>query len=287
MMEIVFFEGKFVSPDDARIRVTDRGYLLGDGVFATLRAYEGVCFRPEQHVETLLRGASLFGLDVPKGAAELVRLADETARRSECDDAYVRITLTHGGILSVYARPTDPVPASSYAEGIRACVVDIRRAAPSCIDGSIKTTSYAPQLLAQRQALSRGADDGILLSTDGAIACATMANIFVVEGAVLYTPSLDTGCRDGVTRRAVIEIAPSMGLRVEEARLEVGALREADEVFLTSTRVECVPVASLDGRPIGNGKERFSRTHALRAALRQCIASETNVRRSRVGEAHP
>jgi branched-chain amino acid aminotransferase len=278
----VFFQGLFVAPEDARIPVTDPGYLLGEGVFATLRAYDGVCFRSERHLAILARGAAMFGLALPFETDRLASIADEAASRVPARDAYVRVTLTRGAegaVLSVLSRPLVVPSDDDYARGVSATVVTARRSPPACMDGTVKTTSYAPQVLARREAVSRGIGEGegIMLAAGGSLACGTMANLFLVVGDTLRTPSLASGCRAGVTRETVLEIAESVGLAPREASLDLAELFEADEAFFTSTRVECLPIAAVDGRPVGSARTdlaRHPRTTALRARLRALVAEE-------------
>lgn len=284
METVIHVGGRFVAPEDAVVSLLDHGYLLGDGVFATMRAYRGVCFRSSRHLAELERGAALFGLEVPSPLDDLAALANEAARRTGADDAYVRVTLTRGApgarpTLSVISRAMDVPGDDDYARGVSVVTVTPRRVPAACLDGSIKTTSYAVQVLARREVQARGAGEGIQLAIDGALACATMANLFVVVGDTLLTPSLESGCRAGITRAAVLEIAPHVFEDVREERLDPSILAEADELFLTSTRVECLPIAVVDGSPIGAGRgsvtARFRRTHALREAFAALVRAET------------
>jgi branched-chain amino acid aminotransferase len=284
----LYFEGHFVPPhgEEARIPITDPGYLLGEGVFATMHGYDGVCFRAERHLKTLARGAAQFGLELPVGLERLIAIADEAAARTRARDAYVRVTLTRAGgddakaVLSVLSRPLTVPSADDYARGVPATIVSGRRVPPACMDGTVKTTSYAPQVLARREATARGVGEGegIMLATDGSLACGTMANLFLVAGSTLLTPSLESGCRAGVTREAVIEVAKRLGLIVHERVLERDALFAVEEAFFTSSRVECLPIASVDGRAIGAStglEERLPQTTALRAALRALVVEES------------
>ena len=285
----VFFEGRFVAASEresASIPVTDRGYLLGEGVFATLRGYHGTCFRPLRHLEVLARGAHAFGMALPMSLERLAELADEAAVLTHAADAYVRVTLARGAdetrpVLSLLARGFDVPPDDAYAYGIPVTVVSTRRIPPACMDPSVKTTSYAPSVLARREAGLRGARDGIQLAIDGSVACGTMANIFVVIGNLLLTPSTATGCRAGITRQALFEVAAREGVEVRESHIDPSTLLEADEAFFTSTRVECLPIASVDGRLIG--RSHYPRTAALRAGLRRLVREETLARRARLG----
>lgn len=284
----VYFEGRFVLPqgEEARVPLTDPGYLLGDGVFATMHGYDGVCFRAERHLAILVRGAELFGLTLPVGVDRLIAIADEAASRTRVRDAYVRVTLTRGSddaraVLSVISRPLDVPAKEDYARGVKATVVSTRRIPPSCVDPTVKSTSYAPLVLARREARSRdvGAGEGIMLAVDGSLACGTMANLFLVKGDELYTPSLASGCRAGVTREAVLELARRVGLTPREATLPLEALFEAEEAFFTSSRVECLPIASVDGRTIGGAPDaeevRAPRTASLRSALLAVVSDES------------
>ena len=272
---VIHVGGRFVAPEEAVVSLLDRGYLLGDGVFATMRGYDGVCFRADQHLSELARGAALFGIPLPLSLDEIASLANEAARRTEATSAYVRITLTrgqHSPTLSLVAREMDVPSDDAYRNGVAIVTVAPRRIPPACIDGSIKTTSYAVQVLARREVESKNAAEGIQLAIDGAVASATMANLFVVRGDTLLTPSRESGCRAGITRAAILELAPRFFREVIEERVEPSVFEHADEVFLTSTRIECLPVATVDGRVIGTS--RFERTHALRTSFAALVRSE-------------
>jgi branched-chain amino acid aminotransferase len=277
----VYFDGRFVTPngDEARVPVTDPGYLLGEGVFATMHGYDGVCFRAERHLQILARGAALFGMTLPVGVERILAIADEAASRTRVRDAYVRVTITRSADderprLSVLSRPLDVPSADDYARGVASTIVASRRIPPACLDGTIKMTSYGPQVLARREAASKGvgAGEGIVLALDGSLACGTMANLFMVRGDALLTPSLESGCRGGVTREVVLELAARVGLSAREERLDPAVLFDADEAFFTSSRVECLPVASVDGRAIGSGA--YPKTAEIRAALRAVVTDE-------------
>ena len=283
----IFFQDRFVpaaDPSAARVSVTDRGYLLGEGVFATLRGYHGTCFRSERHLALLERGAHAFGMSLPMSLERIADVADEAAVFTGASDAYVRVTVARGGddgraVLSVLARGFDVPTADEYERGIPVAIVSARRIPPACMDPAIKSTSYAPSVLARREAGLRGARDGIQLAIDGSLACGTMANVFVVKHGVLYTPPLASGCRPGITREAVLELAAREQIEVRVQGIDPAALAEVDEVFLTSTRVECLPIASVDGHVIG--RSHYPLTTALRSALRGLILEETTARRSR------
>ena len=265
--KVVHLNGSFVAEADAKVSLFDAGYLLGVGVFATLRGDDGVCFRPEAHLAALADGAASFGLAAPDIPA-LVATADEVARRVG-GIARVRVTVSETA-TSVIGERMAPPTASEHANGVTLATIGRRRAG----EGTPKTTSYGPQVVARAEATRRGAAEGLQLSNDGSVAGGTMANLFVRSGRVLATPWLTSGCRAGVTRAAILELAPGLGLSVEERRILPEELLHADEVFLTSTRVECLPVSAIDARPIACGEA----TAALREALRALVARERAAR---------
>jgi branched-subunit amino acid aminotransferase/4-amino-4-deoxychorismate lyase len=263
---VTWHDGRFAGPDEPRLRLDDPGYLLGDGVFATMRAYRGVCFRAALHLAELARGAVIFGIASPVEPVRLEAVCHEAAARTGAADAYVRVTLTRGPVLSVLARPLEAPGEEDYVRGVAAVTVTWRRAPPACGDPTVKSTSYAAPLLARREAETRGAREGLQLGIAGELACGAMSNVFVVVGDALLTPSLASGCRDGVTRRTVLALATRAGLEAREVRLEPSVLARADEAFFTSTRFECLPLASLDGAHVGRGT--YPRAAALRHLLR-------------------
>lgn len=279
---VTYIGGRFVAPQDATVSLLDHGYLLGDGVFSTMRGYSGVCFRAERHLADLQRSAALFGIDLPSPPHAIAEVADEAARRTGAANAYVRVTLTRGApgaqaTLSVIARAMEVPTEEDYTRGASVVTVRPRRIPPSCLDGSVKSTSYAAQVLARREAQAKEASEGLMLAVDGALACGATSNLFIVTGDTLRTPSLESGCRAGVTRGAILELAPRLFAHVREERLEPSILAEADEAFFTSTRVECLPIAGVDGRPIGRrASVSFEHTRALRDAFVSLVGEETS-----------
>jgi branched-chain amino acid aminotransferase len=253
---VVFLGDRFID-GDAHVSLLDRGYLLGEGAFATLRAYGGRCFRAERHLAQLSRAAAAFGLTLPSDALERV---DECAQR--VGDARVRVTLSDTA-FSIIAEPIVPPSEADYARGVDVVTVRARRVPPECFDGAIKSLSYAPSMLAQREAHARGAFEGLQLAMDGSLACGTVSNLFVIRGDELATPSLESGCRPGITREAVLELAPTLGLRPVERR--IAADERFDEAFLTNSRIEVLPIATLDGARLPS----IARAHTIHRAFRE------------------
>lgn len=274
---VVYADGRFVTPEEATVSLGEPGFLVGDGVFATLRARRGRCFRTAAHLEGLALGRALFELDAPVTDDALGALLDDAAARTGAVDAYVRVTVSRraegASRLSIVARPLDVPTTAERESGVSAGVVALRRTPAACMDPTVKTTSYAAQVLAAREATRRGLSQGLQLATDDTLACAAMANVFVVQGRTLTTPPVDTGCRAGVTRAFVLEAAPSLGLAVREARVARTTLASADEVFVTSTRIGCLALASI--ADVGFVSKGFDVTRALHRALEAAIDAET------------
>jgi branched-chain amino acid aminotransferase len=267
---VIHFAGRFV--ENAEVSILDDGYRLGDGVFATLRAYDGVLFRAREHLAQLAAGAATFEIDLPEPLAEIEKIATEAARRAQVKDARVRVTVTRGPRLSVVATPMD-VP-DAYETGVDVITASLRAIPPACFDSRIKTTSYATHVLAKREASRHGAFEAIVLALDGTIASASMANVFVLRGTELITPPIEAGCRAGVTRGAVLSIAPTLGLVAREGIVTREAFLDADEAFLTSTRVECLAIRRIDDHALKRGPT----TERLRSAFRDVVRREAEER---------
>lgn len=246
----VWVDGRLVDVDAATVSVFDHGLTVGDGVFETLRVYDGVPFALRRHLERLATSAAGLGLDVPDPA--VVRGAvEEVLGAAGLPDARLRITLTGGSgplgsarghtatTLVVAAGHLDPPAATADV-----VVVPWPRNERGALSG-LKTTSYGENVVALAHAARAGAGEAVFANTVGALCEGTGSNVVVGRGGRLLTPPLRSGCLAGVTRALVLEVCD-----VEEADLPVGALADADEAFLTSTTREVQPIAHVDGAPL-------------------------------------
>jgi branched-chain amino acid aminotransferase len=266
----VWIDGRVVDGREARVSVLDHGFLYGDGVFEGMRVYSRRLFRLERHLDRLEIGARSLGLALPGGREGIAVLTLATARAyAEATgepDAYVRLVISRGvGELGV-----DP---SSCPQPFVVCIVDrirlfpeeklrsgvsmitsSRRApAPDVRDPRVKSLNYLNNALAKQEARRQGADEALLLNAQGNVAEASVANVFAVRGGRLLTPPASDGALEGITRASVLELAARAGVPSEERTLGRYDLVAADEVFLTGSGAKLVPVASLDGAPIGRG----------------------------------
>ncbi len=264
MDDIVYLNGEPVRRSEAKISALDYGFLYGFGLFETMRAYNGIVFRLNGHMERLEEAAEL--LDIPVNGVEIKKAILETIRANELADARVRLALSPGegainADLKSCRQPTvfivteeyKPYPQTIYARGFRAVVSKMRRNSMSFISG-LKTTSYLQNVLAKQEAKGDGADETICLNENGLLAEASMSNIFLVEGGEMKTPRKENGILPGITRQAVMEMAFTMGVKCSECDLKPGELYRAQEAFLTNSLMEIMPLTMVNGKNIGNGE---------------------------------
>ncbi len=263
----VYIDGAVRLPEDAKVSVFDRGFLYGDSVYETIGTSYGRLFAARDHLDRLDRSASRIGLSVPP-RQEIVSAIAETMAAAGNPESRVRVILTRGegkldldpasatdSRLVVIVFPLGPPTPEMFEKGVAVAIVSITRNSPSAIDPAVKSGNYLNNVLALGEARRRsGAYEAILCAGDGSIAEGSTSNIFAVVGGEVHTPPPAVGILDGITRAKVIELARSAGIPLVERRLEPDALRGADEAFLTSATRGVLPIATIDERPVGNGK---------------------------------
>lgn len=260
----IWIDGAIVEGHEARISVLDHGLLYGDGIFEGVRILAGRVFRLGDHLRRFATSARAIGLELPHGVGAIEKIVLDTARAFGRQDAYVRLVCTRGpGALGVDPTPCDApnlfcvvTSLSLYSEdklgrGIDLVTASLRRPAADVLDPQVKSLNYLNSVLAKREARLRGADEALILNERGLIAEAAVANIFTVRDDVVATPPATDGALPGITRRSVLEIAAELGLETRERSLGRMDLFAADEVFMTGSGAGIVPVASLDGQPVG------------------------------------
>jgi branched-chain amino acid aminotransferase len=275
----VWIDGAIVDGAQARVPVTDHGFLYGDGVFDAMRAYGRRVFRLDDHMDRLETALKAVHLQVDGGMSRLREIVRATVSAHENADSYVRIIVTRGeGSLGVDPSTchaprviciVDDIkvfPPEALQAGIDLVTVSLRRPPADVLDPRIKSLNYLNNVLAKHEARARGADEALILNHAGLVAEASVANVFAFLGDELVTPPPSDGALAGITRRAVMELAASQGTRVVERSLGRFDLFGAAEVFLTGTGARIVPVRSLDGEVIGTGR-CGPRTEQLIAAL--------------------
>jgi len=279
----VYLNDKFVPNEEAVVSVFDHGFLYGDGVYETLRAYRGRVFQLAEHLARLERSASHIQLTLPVSRERLAALARESLLRNQLHDAYLRITVSRGtgeiGLdpalckaptLVIIAKPFQPYPESLYADGVSVIIANTRRNLPEALPPQVKSLNFLNNILAKMEAQAAGAHEALMLNHRNELTEGTTSNLFVVQGGRVRTPAVECGILDGITRGLVLQLASELGIPSEETRLTVDDLPRADECFLTNTTQEILPVTRVNGAMIGSGRpgEITRRLHtSFRASL--------------------
>ncbi|XRP96398.1 branched-chain-amino-acid transaminase [Methanocaldococcus sp. 16A] len=260
----IYLNGKFVDEKDAKVSVFDHGLLYGDGVFEGIRAYDGVVFMLKEHIDRLYDSAKSLCIDIPLTKEEMIDVVLETLRVNNLRDAYIRLVVTRGiGDLGLDPRkckePTIfciaiPMPPLLGEDGIRVITVSVRRLPVDVLNPAVKSLNYLNSILAKIQANYAGVDEAFLLDDKGFVVEGTGDNIFVVKNGILKTPPVYASILKGITRDVVIKLAKEEGIEVVEEPLTLHDLYTADELFITGTAAEIVPVFEIDGRIINDKK---------------------------------
>jgi len=264
----VYVNGTIARAEDAVIPVYDHGFLYGEGIYETLRTYDGVPFLYDRHVQRLRASAAHLALDVPfSDEALLGWITDTLAAAGEMPEAYIRVLLTRGvgdltydvrstplPSLVIIVKPLEEPPARVLTEGIRVSLVSILRNHPGSVNPIIKSNNLLNNALAMQEANRRGADEGLMRNYRGELAECSQANFFIVRGGVALTPRSEAGLLEGITRAFLFNVGREVGVEVRDETLRPDDLDTADEAFITSTTRELSPVTRIDDREIGGGR---------------------------------
>ena len=259
--------GVVTSGDRAVVSVFDHGFLYGDGVYETLRTYNRRPFLPDRHFARLRASAARLSLAVPPTDAELEsRLRDTMRDVNPRGEVTLRMLVTRGvgdlgydpavcrtPTIVIIARPHREPPERVHREGVRLVVASVLRNHPRSVDPVIKSNNLLNNVLAAQEAVREGADEAILLNHRGELAECSQSNLFVVRDGAVLTPPLDAGLLEGVTRNLLFEVGADIGVPVREEVLRESDLPAVDELFITSTTREVVPVVRVGAQIIGSG----------------------------------
>jgi len=272
---MLWLEGRLHEGTAAPFDLADRGLLLADGLFETLLAVAGVPYCLDEHLARLEAGAAVLRLPVPLAEA---RRAITALAEAATGPVVIRLTVTRGTGPRGLRPPADPAPrlfataapwSPETAFGPATLATSgIRRNAGSPLS-RLKSLCYLDNVLALDEAAGRGADDALLLSTGGMVACTSMANLFALFGRTLLTPPAADGVLPGITRALVLRLAAGAGLTAEERSLRPEALAQADALFATNSVRLIAPVTALDGSALPRAAAVDALGDALRRHLRE------------------
>ena len=262
----IWLDGKLVDEADARISVFDHGLLYGDGVFEGIRVYSGKIFKLDAHIKRLYQSAKVIRLEIPLSQSKLVNAIEKTVEANGVIDGYIRLVVTRGtgnlglnpfvcekSIIFIIADNIQLYPEELYETGMKVISATTVRNHPLAIPPQVKSLNYLNNILAKIEALDSNVPEAIMYNHEGYVAEATGDNVFIVRNGVIYTPPVEAGALEGITRGVVIRLAKEENLEVVEKNLTRFDLYVCDEFFLTGTAAEVIGVVEVDGRVIGDG----------------------------------
>jgi branched-chain amino acid aminotransferase len=274
MAATIYVNGKITGQDEAVVPVLDHGFLYGEGVYEVMRTYRRAPFLFERHMDRLRRSADMINLPVPFTDTDILARVQQTAEvfyRAQGDagramEMYIRILLTRGvGVISydldscpaptlvIIIKPQADPPVEAYEHGVKVILVPVVRNHPSSINPLIKSNNLLNNALASQDAYRHGGFEAIMRNYRGEISECSQSNIFVVKNGQALTPPIDAGLLAGITRAFVLELGDSVGVPMVERTLGDEDLFGADEMFLTSTTREIVPIVAVGDRRIASG----------------------------------
>ncbi len=263
----IWLDGKLVDEADAKITVFDHGLLYGDGVFEGIRVYDGRIFELDVHIKRLYESAKVIRLDVPMSRSKLISAVEKTVEANGVIDGYVRLVVTRGvgtlglnpficedGKLFIIADNVQLYPEELYEKGMKVISATTVRNHPLAIPPQIKSLNYLNNIMAKIEALDSNVPEAVMYNHEGYVAEATGDNVFIVKDGVIYTPPVEAGALEGITRGVVIKLAKKEKLQVIEKNLTRFDLYICDEFFLTGTAAEVIGIVEIDGRIVGDGR---------------------------------
>jgi len=263
----IWLDNKLVDEADAKVSVLDHGLLYGDGVFEGIRVYDSKVFELEAHIGRLFQSAKVIRLEVPMSRASLIKAVEKTVEANGVINGYIRLVVTRGvgtlGLnpfvceasrLIIIADNIQLYPEELYETGMKVISATTVRNHPLAIPPQVKSLNYLNNILAKIEALDSSVPEAIMYNHEGYVAEATGDNVFIVREGVIYTPPVEAGALEGITRAVVIRLAKEAKLEVVEKNLTRFDLYICDEFFLTGTAAEVIGIVEIDGRVVGEGR---------------------------------
>jgi branched-chain amino acid aminotransferase len=262
----IYFNGKLVNKEEAKVSVFDHGFLYGDGAFEGIRSYGGRVFRLNEHIDRLYETMHTLMIDPRLTKKQMTQAVVDTLKANKINDGYVRLIVSRGdGDLGLdprkcFGRPNviiiaDKIalyPAELYQKGMEIITVATCKNNPNALNPQLKSLNYLNNILAKMEATLSGYNEAIMLQENGYIGECTGDNVFIYKNGVLSTPHL--GRLKGITADAILQLAVKMKIKIFEGDITRHEVYNATECFLTGTAAELIPVVKVDGRAIGDGK---------------------------------
>jgi len=269
MSQYIFINKKFLTPGRAKIDVQDSGFQYGDGLFETMCSYRGKIIALQKHLDRLFSSLDFFGYRLHFSKEDVTNWVIKTLEKNNLkkSDAYIKIMVSRGGLgpnlsfdtrakpnVIIIARKLSPYPAHWYREGVKVIRASVARAALTNHCYRHKLLNYFESLYAKNEARARGAAEALFLTTNRLVLEGATSNIFMVKGKNIYTPPLTYNILPGITREIIVNIGKKNRLNTRERKFDYLELCRSDEVFLTNSIMGVMPVSSIDGKMVSNGK---------------------------------
>ena len=286
MSNLIYINGKLFLEEDAKISIFDYGFLYGDALFETMRSYGEKIFRLDSHIERLFNSLKILKIESPLSKKKLKEAIYMTLKANKLSDAYIRVTISRGkgeaGIkpysckkptLIILTKKYNPISNKRKKEGYTAIILNQRKNSKS-IASELKSANFIENILAKIAVKESGADEGFFFNEENFLAEGITSNIFILNKERIITPDLKCGILPGITRGVVIELAKDMNFFVEETKIKENTLFQADEIFITNSLLEVMPVVMLNSIPIGDGKPGKI-TQKIQKAYKELVKKET------------
>lgn len=283
---IVYINGLFTPLKNARISILDRGFCYGDGLFETMRACKENIFRFDHHLERLFRSLPLIFIDLPMTQQEVKSVVQETLKRNTFKNAIIRLTVTRGinepsfqidrevsPTIVVHVRQHHPLPKSVYRNGVQITLLTLPAPALPGINLGLKTCNFLSNIMVREISQRQGSMEGIIVDPNLGVTDGATSNLFIVKEGVLKTPAVNNGVLEGITRRVVLEIARDHKIPIEKSILSAEDVLTADEVFITNSGIDIVPVVRVDNASIGS-KKPGKLTSFLQKEFSKCVEED-------------
>ncbi len=263
----IWMNDKLVDESQAKVSVFDHGLLYGDGVFEGIRVYGGKIFKFDAHLKRLYESAKVIRLDIGITIEQMASATQQTVEANGITDGYIRQIVTRGtgqlGIdpflckkpqIIIIADKIQPYPEELYETGMKVVSASTVRNHPLAIPPQVKSLNYLNNVIAKIEAIDSGVPEAIMYNHEGFVAEATVDNVFIVRNGTIFTPPIEAGALDGITRGVVMKLAKKEGIDVVEKNLTKFDLYISDEFFLTGTAAEVIGIVEIDGRIIADGQ---------------------------------